>query len=135
MSAKKIAIDPSLLGPISLVDYDALKKQTIDSKGISDVQDWAEAVKMLANELDELGAVADPSNPPAPLIVGNDYLLWLNGEIDKATKSNQLDVLTVNEGARMMSNLIAIRKERIFIQDGVDTESNISEEEADVEMD
>lgn len=135
VSAKKIAIDPSLLGPISLVDYDALKKQTIDSKGISDVQDWAEAVKMLANELDELGAVADPSNPPAPLIVGNDYLLWLNGEIDKATKSNQLDVLTVNEGARMMSNLIAIRKERIFIQDGVDTESNISEEEADVEMD
>lgn len=132
MSAKiragKIEIDGSTLD-------NGLRTRTTEAKGIDDTQDWNEAVTMLSNELDELATVSDPNAPPQILRDGIEYLKWIQGEITKATATNQLAQLTGNESRRFMGNLIAIRKGRIYEQDGVDTESNIASYSEDVEMD
>ena len=132
-NTKKISIDYSTLG-LSPNELSKLKARSIEAKGITDAQDWDEAMKMFSNELDELATVSDPQSPPSVLIDGNNYLNRLVADVKKATASNKLNELTQLESARMMSNLIAIRKHRIFIQDGVDTESNIADESEDVEM-
>lgn len=126
----RIVIDKSPLG--LFVDYDSLRDRTLDSKGISDVQDWEEAIKMISNELDELGALADPLDPPKILIDGNNYLVYIQGEVVTATTNGTLAQLTVDKSEQMMNNLKAIRAERIYLQEGIDEELN--EEINDIDM-
>lgn len=119
---EKIVIDTSLMNPFE--DYSALRSKTLDSKGISDTQDWEEALKMLENEILELASVADPSDPPKLLAQANKFLISIKSEVAKAKKSNTLAQLTRDRSGQMMNNLKATRAERLYIQDGLDTELN-----------
>lgn len=125
---KKIGIDLGFLNGISPSDYGNLKNQTINSGDITDVQDWDEAVKMLENEIVELATVEDKNAPSDLFKKARAYQDWIKKEIAKATLSNTLGTLTQKESARMKQNLLAIRKERIYMQDGIDSESNIADE-------
>lgn len=129
-----IEMDVSALG-LTKKEYGELRDQTVGSGGIDDIQDWNEALNMLSNEIDELASASDPVSPPEILEKGADYHTWLINEVAEAKKNGTLAQLTNDEGERMMSNLIAIRKERIYQQEGIDEESNIADEEEDVDMD
>lgn len=132
MKHNRIQIDSSAFAHFTAQDMDNLKARTLGSSGISDVQDWAEALSMLNNELDELATIADPADPPSALTAGAAYVIDLKKGIDAATHANTLDAFTGAHGKKMMENLIAIRKARLYLQDGSDVELNIADKSGDV---
>ena len=132
MAHNRIQIDSSAFAHFTPLDMANLKARTLSSSGISDVQDWAEALSMLKNELDELATVADPADPPDALTAGAAYVVDLKNGIDAATHANTLDAFTGAQGPKMMENLIAIRKARLYLQDGSDVELNIADKSGDV---
>lgn len=134
IASNKIEIDKGPLG-MTAPDYNKLRSDTAESKGIDNVQDLDEAIKMLANELDELASVADPNDPPEILKDGLAYYGWLLLAADAvANDSKKTDEFVIKHSGQLMSNLKAIRKARIYLQDGLDTESNISDESDEIEQ-
>jgi len=130
---KNIVIDKSAL-KLSDSNYEKLRTQSVASKGISDIKDWEESMKMFLNELIELRSSSDADSPPKILTDGFEFYKTLTKEIDFAVKNKKLVELNKNRGNQMMGALIAIRKERIYLQDGIDVESNIAHERDDIDM-
>lgn len=134
-----IEMDYSGLG-LNSKNLKELRSRSVLSGGISNVQDWKEAIAMLGNEIDELGGLDQDADI---FKKGYSYYEWLIGEItdiennagsDKNKLETEMGKLTSRESARMMNNLKALRQVRIYEQDGIDTEANFTVEEDDVDM-
>lgn len=129
----KIMIDKGPLG-MTAPDYNKLRSDTTKSKGIDVFQDVEEAKKMFASELDELALATDPNNPPKPLKDGIALYEWLLITADQvANDPKKTEEFISEHSGQLMKNFIAIRKARIYFQEGIDTESNIADESDEIE--
>jgi hypothetical protein len=108
-----------------------LKAQTTGSKGIDVQQDWTETLAMLRHELDELGPIANTDESKLLLANGIKYYTSIKKHIDDNSSKGTLGQLVAPE---IMPNIMAIRKTRLYLQDGWDVESNLADAPEEIDL-